>query len=101
MPRLFKRVMAVMEKSLSLLIKQPTPSWLARARTVQMGEPTAAWWVQLSTAIIFGLGFSTLLTLVLVPVLLTLPDTMRRRFGTLRRTDDLREALSQRNNPAE
>ncbi|MGB2448475.1 MAG: efflux RND transporter permease subunit, partial [Parvibaculales bacterium] len=37
-------------------------------RTVQFGEPTAAWWVQLSTAIIFGLGFSTLLTLILVPV---------------------------------
>jgi multidrug efflux pump len=43
-------------------------------RTIQIGEPTSAWWVQLSTAIIFGLGFSTLLTLILVPVMLTLPD---------------------------
>ncbi len=46
-------------------------------RTVQLGEPTSAWWVQLSTAIIFGLGFSTLLTLILVPVMLTLPDYLR------------------------
>ena len=46
-------------------------------RTVQIGEPTSEWWVQLSTAIIFGLGFSTLLTLILVPVMLTLPDYLR------------------------
>ncbi|MFW2436327.1 MAG: efflux RND transporter permease subunit, partial [Parvibaculales bacterium] len=46
-------------------------------RTIQIGEPTSAWWVQLSTAIIFGLGFSTLLTLILVPVMLTLPDYLR------------------------
>ena len=62
-------------------------------RTVQLGEPTAAWWVQLATAIIFGLGFSTLLTLVLVPVLLTLPDTLRKRFGSFGNTGDLRKAL--------
>jgi multidrug efflux pump len=62
-------------------------------RTVQMGEPTAAWWVQLSTAIIFGLGFSTLLTLVLVPVLLTLPDTIGRRFRGFSNTGDLRTNL--------
>ena len=47
-------------------------------RTIQIGEPTAEWWVQLSTAIIFGLGFSTLLTLILVPVMLTLPDYLRQ-----------------------
>jgi multidrug efflux pump len=46
-------------------------------RTVQLNEPTSAWWVQLATAIIFGLGFSTLLTLVVVPVMLALPDRLR------------------------
>ncbi|MGC6535108.1 MAG: efflux RND transporter permease subunit [Parvibaculales bacterium] len=70
-------------------------------RTVQMGEPTAAWWVQLSTAIIFGLGFSTLLTLVLVPVLLTLPDNLRQRFASLPGVDSLRETMARRNTPAE
>jgi len=46
-------------------------------RTVQLGEPNSAWWVQLATAIIFGLGFSTLLTLVVVPVMLALPERLR------------------------
>ena len=62
-------------------------------RTVQMGEPTAAWWVQLSTAIIFGLGFSTLLTLILVPVMLTLPDTLRQRLSFMSGARDLRKIL--------
>ena len=47
-------------------------------RTIQFGEPTSAWWVQMATAIIFGLGFSTLLTLILVPVMLALPDQIRK-----------------------
>ena len=46
-------------------------------RTIQFGEPTSAWWVQMATAIIFGLGFSTLLTLILVPVMLALPEQLR------------------------
>ena len=70
-------------------------------RTVQMGEPTAEWWVQLSTAIIFGLGFSTLLTLVLVPVLLTLPDTLRRRFSVMPSIGGLRDAMARRDRAAE
>lgn len=74
-------------------------------RTISVGAPTAAWWVQLSTAIIFGLGFSTLLTLVLVPVMLTFPDTMRKRFAVLTRRTDLKKALgrpsSDQSEPAE
>lgn len=50
------------------------------AREITYGGPVAAWWVQLSTAIIFGLGFSTLLTLVLVPVLLVAPSHFKRSF---------------------
>jgi multidrug efflux pump len=42
-------------------------------RVISVGGITSVWWVQLSTAVIFGLAFSTILTLVLVPVLLTLP----------------------------
>ena len=42
-------------------------------RTLQMGSVTSMWWVQLSTAIIFGLGFATLLTLVLTPTMLAMP----------------------------
>ena len=43
------------------------------SQVISVGSITAIWWVQLSTAIISGLAFSTLLTLVMIPVLLTLP----------------------------
>jgi multidrug efflux pump len=57
--------------------------------------------VQLSTAIIFGLGFSTLLTLILVPVMLHLPDYLRERFSGLRRAPDIRQAMGGGDTPAE
>ena len=62
-------------------------------RSVQFGEPTAAWWVQLSTAIIFGLGFSTLLTLILVPVMLRLPDYLRETFSFSKSRPDLHDTM--------
>lgn len=42
-------------------------------QVVSIGGITSIWWVQLSTAIIFGLAFSTLLTLILIPTMLALP----------------------------
>jgi multidrug efflux pump len=54
-------------------------------RLVVVGGITSTWWVQLSTAIIFGLAFSTLLTLVLVPVLLALPHVYVQRWRRLRK----------------
>ncbi len=36
-------------------------------------SPTALWWKQLATAVVFGLGIATVLTLVLTPALLALP----------------------------
>lgn len=48
-------------------------------RDIGYGSPEGSWWVQLATAIIFGLGFSTLLTLILVPVLITVPDHIREK----------------------
>ena len=70
-------------------------------RSIEFGEPTAAWWVQLSTAIIFGLGFSTLLTLILVPVMLHLPDYLRGRFAGLRGSSHLHDAMRGNDSPAE
>ncbi len=35
--------------------------------------PTALWWKQLATAVVFGLGLATVLTLVVTPALLSLP----------------------------
>ncbi len=36
-------------------------------REVTTGAPSTQWWTQLSTAIVFGLGFATLLTLLVTP----------------------------------
>lgn len=58
------------------------------SREIVLGGPVSVWWVQLSTAIIFGLGFSTLLTLVLVPVLLAAPSVIRSRRAARRRDED-------------
>jgi len=45
--------------------------------------PGSEWWVQLSAAVVWGLSFSTLLTLMLTPVLLAAPKSTARRFGWL------------------
>ncbi|HEY5047881.1 MAG TPA: efflux RND transporter permease subunit [Rhizomicrobium sp.] len=42
-------------------------------RQVTVGGPNASMWVQLSTAIVFGLAFSKMITLGLVPAMLALP----------------------------
>jgi multidrug efflux pump len=39
-------------------------------RTVLIGAPSVQWWVHLSTAIVFGLGFATILTLIVTPAAL-------------------------------
>ncbi len=41
-------------------------------REVLIGAPSTQWWRQLSTAIVFGLGFATVLTLVVTPSALML-----------------------------
>ena len=47
---------------------------------IQMGSITSIWWVQLSTAIIFGLGFATMITLILTPVMLALPEVLSTKM---------------------
>ncbi|MDX1575094.1 MAG: efflux RND transporter permease subunit, partial [Kiloniellales bacterium] len=42
------------------------------ARAVELGGPSTQWWRQLSTAIVFGLGFATVLTLLVTPCALML-----------------------------
>jgi multidrug efflux pump len=41
-------------------------------RHVTVGAPAAQWWTQLSTAIVFGLSFATVLTLIVTPCALLL-----------------------------
>ena len=46
------------------------------AGQISQGSQTSVWWVLLSSAVVFGLGFSTLLTLALTPVMLAAPVFM-------------------------
>ena len=41
-------------------------------RSVNIGAPSTQWWTQLSTAIVFGLAFATVLTLIVTPCALML-----------------------------
>ncbi|TVR81462.1 MAG: efflux RND transporter permease subunit, partial [Rhodospirillales bacterium] len=47
------------------------------ARHISVGAPATQWWTQLATAIVFGLGFSTLLTLIVTPSALMLRANVR------------------------
>lgn len=58
------------------------------ARSAQMGAPSTQWWVQLSSAIVFGLAFATMLTLIVTPSALMLRENIaawraRRRAAAL------------------
>ncbi len=46
-------------------------------REISIGAPSTQWWVQLSTAIVFGLSFATLLTLVFTPSALMVRENFR------------------------
>ncbi|MPZ36962.1 MAG: AcrB/AcrD/AcrF family protein [Rhizobiales bacterium] len=46
-------------------------------REITVGAPATQWWVNLSTAIVFGLGFATILTLVVTPAMLMAIENMR------------------------
>ncbi len=52
--------------------------------TLSIGGPASEWWVQLSSAVVWGLGFSTLLTLLLTPVMLGAPSRLAGFFGLAR-----------------
>ena len=52
------------------------------AGTISRGSTTSDWWVLLASAVVYGLAFSTLLTLVLTPVLLAAPSVISKRYFT-------------------
>ncbi|MFO7577811.1 MAG: efflux RND transporter permease subunit [Pelovirga sp.] len=51
-----------------------------RALSWEIGGESADWWGPMAVAVIFGLAFATMLTLIVVPVLYSLADSLRRRF---------------------
>lgn len=52
-------------------------------QVITYGGITAVWWVQLSTAVISGLAFSTLLTLLMIPVMIALPSVWMKSFSNV------------------
>ncbi|MBT3990982.1 MAG: efflux RND transporter permease subunit [Rhodospirillaceae bacterium] len=53
-------------------------------REVAMGAPSSQWWTQLSTAIVFGLGFATILTLFVTPASLMIRANVQAWKGRRR-----------------
>ena len=49
------------------------------SREITVGAPATQWWINLSTVIVFGLGFATLLTLIVTPAALMAIDNLRER----------------------
>jgi len=54
-------------------------------REILYGSPSASWWVQMATAVVFGLSFATLLTLLVTPCALALPDSLRESWSNFRK----------------
>jgi multidrug efflux pump len=48
------------------------------SREITVGAPATQWWINLSTAIVFGLGFATVLTLIITPAALMALDNLRQ-----------------------
>lgn len=55
-------------------------SYNFRLLSWDIGGESADWWGPMAVAVIFGLAFATLLTLIVVPVLYSLADSLRRSF---------------------
>src|SRR5436853_1419577 len=47
------------------------------AREITVGAPATQWWINLSTAMVFGLGFATVLTLIVTPAALMAIENLR------------------------
>ena len=64
-------------------------------RTVTIGAPAMQWWRQLATSIVFGLGFATVLTLVVTPSALMLRGNVRAWLDRRRARREERAAAAQ------
>ena len=56
------------------------------SRAVTIDAPSSQWWIQLSQAIVYGLGFATVLTLILTPCALMLRENAGGWLARRRRT---------------
>jgi multidrug efflux pump len=70
-------------------------------REIVTGAPSSQWWVQLSTAVAFGLTFATLLTLVMTPSLLMVGANVSSFFERRKIRKAERKLLKSHPEPAE
>ncbi|HAE93228.1 MAG TPA: transporter, partial [Hyphomonas atlantica] len=52
--------------------------------SINFGGASSEWWVQLATAVVFGLGFSTIMILLVTPVWLLAPHRIVRWAGRMK-----------------
>ena len=64
---------------LGLLPMATGVSFNFRKLALDIGGESSEWWGPMAVAVIFGLGFATLLTLIVVPVLCSLVDSVKNR----------------------
>ena len=69
-------------------------------RHIAVGSMTSAWWVHLSTAMVFGLMLATILTLILTPVLLAAPTVFRENRAARRAAKLANNAVAMNDNEA-
>ena len=50
------------------------------SRDIAIGSPIVDWWSNLAVSIVFGLAFSTFITLILTPAILALPYALKKDF---------------------
>ncbi|GAA0544562.1 multidrug efflux pump [Rhizomicrobium palustre] len=60
-------------------------------RSVTIGSVNAMMWIQISTAIVFGLAFSKMITLGLIPAMLALPYRMKEKRAARRAAKEAHE----------
>ena len=58
------------------------------SRDILLGSRIVDWWSNLAVSIVFGLGFSTFITLILTPAVLALPYALRNDFKKFFKTSN-------------
>jgi multidrug efflux pump len=71
-----------------------------RAAAIEYRPPGSEWWVQMAGAIVWGLSFSTFLTLIVTPTMLALPSVLLDRVPFLQRARAKARARAAQPQPA-
>jgi multidrug efflux pump len=61
---------------------------------IEVGGPITSQWVSLASAIVFGLSFATILTLIVTPAMLALPDALRKILRVKAKHQPLKTSIS-------